>query len=217
MALAAQHFLEACMNLSTTQLRLLGNLLYFAAAALIINFFAEFVIKVWPLKMGELNWRAGAIGLLMDVFLATLVPTAMMYFAAIMNNQRKVLRFLSILSLIAGILSVALLLMFALDSIQVRTQLPQNVKMQFYKVAMRAAMVGTMFATASIWLFVSIGNVMKSVGTVRVGEGVAVGEKEGMLMVGTREAPRRPLRSIDGAESKAESKKEGAATLSIDI
>jgi uncharacterized membrane protein len=207
------------MNLSTTQLRQLGSVMYFAAVALIINFFAEFTIKVWPLKFGELNWRAGAIGLVMDVFLATIVPMTLMYVAAIMNNHRKLLNVLRILSLVLGVLTIALLLMFALDSIQVRTQLPQNVKMQFYKVAMRAAMVGTLFATASVWTFVAIGNVLKSQGTVRGNDLASAAEKEGMLMVGTREAPRRTLRSIDGAatEVKTDAKKEASATLSIDM
>ena len=48
------------MNLSTTQLRMLGSVLYFAGVALIINFIAQFTITTWPFKFGELNWRVGS-------------------------------------------------------------------------------------------------------------------------------------------------------------
>ncbi len=200
------------MNLSTTQLRILGSLLYFAAAALIINYFAQFTIQVWPFKIGELNWRVGATGLLMDALLGSIVPLTMMYFAGFVNNHRKTVQFLRIFSLVLGFAVIGMLLLFAIDSIQLRATLPQNVKSQFLKVAIRAGLVGTLLSILHIWIGLSVGKVMKSQGTVRT-NAAKDPEKEGMLMVGSREPARPVLRSIDTADLK----KEGTSGLSIDM
>ena len=199
------------MNLSSTQLRMLGSVIYFAAFALIINAAAQFTIPVWPLKPSELNWRVGASGLLMDALIATVFPQALMYFAAFMNNDRKTLQLLRWVTLATGLVTIGLLALFALDSVQIRAQLPQNVKGQFIKAALKAALVGTLTSTLFIWFGLTVGKVLKSQGTAR-GMDPA---KEGMLMVGTREAsPSRPnLRAIDSSDSK---KTEGTKPLSVD-
>lgn len=203
------------MNLSTTQLRLLGSVMYFAAAALILNYFAQYTIQVWPFKLSELNWRVGAVGLMMDALLASVVPLAIMYTAGILNNDRKTLQVMRWVTLIVGLATIALLLAFTLDSIQIRSQLPQNAKLNFMKVALRAGLVGVLLSILFIWFGMAMGKVLKSQGTVRV-PGGAKDAAEGMLMVGTRDA-RPNLRSIDASDNKKESKKEGTGGLSIDI
>ncbi len=189
------------MNLSSTQLRMLGSVMYFAAAALILNFFAQFTIQVWPFKFTELNWRVGASGLVMDALISTVVPQALMYVAAFMNNDRKTLQLLRWVALLAGLATVALLLLFALDSVQIRAQLPQNVKGNFMKVALRAGFVGILLSTLFIWLGLTVGKVLKSQGAVRTIGGKEPAQ-EGLLVVGNREPARPNLRSIDTAEGK---------------
>jgi len=198
------------MNLSTTQLRMLGSVMYFAAFSLFVSYIADLVIKVWPLKVSELNWRVGASGLVMDVLVSSIVPLALFFFAAFMNNDRKTLQFMRWLTLAVGVMAIGLLGLFALDAVQIRAQLPQNVKSQFIKAALKASLQGTLSAALFVWFGLTVGKVMKSVGVARGAE-----PKEGMLMVGSREAsPSRPnLRAIDPNESK---KKEGAAGLSLD-
>lgn len=203
------------MNLSTTQLRLLGSVMYFAAAALILNFFAQFTIQVWPFKLTELNWRVGAAGLLMDALMSTVMPQVILYAAAVLNNDRKTLQALRWITMMVGVLTIALLLGFLLDSVQIRAQLPQNVKGNFMKVALRAGLVGILLSTLFIWFGLAMGKVLKSQGTVRT-----PGMKEpanDMLMVGTREPSRPTLRSIDTNDGKSVGKKEGTGGLSIDI
>jgi uncharacterized membrane protein YqhA len=206
----ARLHLEALMNLSTTQLRMLGSVMYFAAFSLFVSFFADLVIKVWPIKLSELNWRVGAAGLVMEVLLASVVPLAIFYFAAFMNNDRKTLQFMRWLTVAVGVIAIGLLGLFALDAVQIRAQLPQNVKAQFIKAALKASLQGVLSATLFIWFGLTVGKVMKSAGVAR-----GVDTKDGMLMVGSREAsPSRPnLRAIDPNDSK---KKDGAASLSID-
>ena len=109
---------------------------------------------------------------------------------------------------------IALLLGFLLDSVQIRAQLPLNVKGNFMKVALRAGLVGILLSTLFIWFGLAMGKVLKSQGTVRT-----PGMKEpanDMLMVGTREPSRPTLRSIDTNDAKSVGKKEGTGGLSVD-
>ncbi len=203
------------MNLSTTQRRMLGSVMYLAAVTLIINAFALLVIKVWPLKFGELNWRVGAAGLFPEALLATVLPQVLIYTAAFLNEDRKLLGLLRWVSLGVGIFVIGLLGLFALDSVQIRASLPQNVKSNFMKVALQAALMGTLLAALHVWVGTSLGKVLKSQGTVR-----AAGAKEaqdGMLMVGGREPSRPALRSIDADGPKKETKKEATSGLTLDM
>ena len=136
---------------------------------------------------------------------------ALLATAAIMNNDRKTMQVLRWCMLLIGIAIVGQLLMFALDSLQIQAQLNQNVKPNFYKVALRAALVGVMLATLYLWFGLAIGKVLKSQGVARGN----VKDADSMLMVGTRDA-RPNLRAIDTAESRKEMKKEGTGGLSID-
>jgi len=194
---------------------MLGSVMYFAAAALILNFFAQFTIQVWPFKFTELNWRVGASGLVMDALISTVVPQALMYFAAFLNNDRKTLQLLRWVTLVAGLTTLALLLLFALDSVQIRAQLPQNVKGNFMKVALRAGFVGVLLSTLFVWFGLTVGKVLASQGAVRTIGGKEPAQ-EGLLVVGNREPARPNLRSIDSSEARMESKKDGTGGLSID-
>lgn len=199
------------MNFSTTQLRALGSVMYFAAFSLLTNAIADLVIKAWPIKMSELNWRAGAAGLLMDVLMVSIISLALFFFAAFMNNDRKMLQITRWIVFAIGVITFVLLALFAIDAIQIRASLPQNVKSLFMKAALKASLQGLLCGTLYIWFGLTVGKVLKSQGVAR---GVDP-SKDGMLMVGTREAsPSRPtLRAIDSIDTK---KKEGTAPLSAD-
>lgn len=198
------------MNFSTTQLRMLGSVTYFAAFTVLMSTIADLAIKIWPFKLSELNWRVGASGLVMDVLVAAIVPLALFFFAAFMNNDRKMLQVTRWVVVALGVLAIAMLALFALDAVQIRAQLPQNVKGQFLKAALKASLQGTFASALYIWFGLTVGRVMKSAGVARTADA-----KEGMLMVGTREAsPSRPnLRAIDSSDSR---KKDSIAGRSID-
>lgn len=203
------------MNLSTSQLRMLGSVMYFAAFPLLVNYMAEFMIKVWPMKFSELNWRVGAAGLVTDVLLGTIIPQAFLYFAAFMRGDRKTLQVLRWITLVTGVLAIALLLGFTLDSVQIRSQLPQNLKGNFMKAALKAGLIGTMLASLFIWFGLTVGKVLKSQGTVRAAGGVGEASPESsMLMVGSREPSRANLRAIDGDAKK---EKKDNVGLTVDI
>lgn len=204
------------MNLSSTQLRALGSVLYFAAVALTINFLAAFTIQIWPIKFSELNWRVGSVGLVFEVLLSNVVPLILVYFAAFMNDDRKILAVLRWFTVILGVVTLALLIFFALDSVQIRAALPQNVKAQFMKAALKAGLIGTILPMLFIWAGVSVGKVLKSQGTARA-SGAAKDTQDGMLMVGTREPARPALRAVESVDIKPEQKKGVSGGLSIDI
>ena len=208
------------MNLSATQLRQLGSVIYYAAVALMINSFAQFAIQVWPLKLSELNWRVGAAGLLMDALLGTVLPLVLFTFAAFMNNDRRLLQVLRWAAIVIGVLTIALLLSFALDSVQIRAQLPQNVKGNFIKVAARASLIGILLGSLFIWTGLTMGKVLKSQGTVRTagtaGTAGTAPAQEGMLLVGSREPARPALRAVDGADTKTDGRKDNPGAVQLD-
>jgi hypothetical protein len=200
------------MNLSSTQLRTLGSVLYFAAVTLIINFLAAFTIQIWPLKFSELNWRVGSVGLIFEVLLSTVVPLILVFLAAFMNDDRKILALLRWFVIALGIITLALLIFFALDSVQIRAALPQNVKSQFMKAALKAGLIGMILPMLFIWAGLSVGKVLKSQGATR-----AADNQDGMLMVGSREPSRPVLRAVDSADVKVDAKKGVSGGLSIDM
>ena len=205
------------MNLSATQLRQLGSVIYYAAVALMINSFAQFAIQVWPLKLSELNWRVGAAGLLMDALLGTVLPLVLFTFAAFMNNDRRLLQVLRWAAIVIGVLTIALLVSFALDSVQIRAQLPQNVKGNFIKVAARASLIGVLLASLFIWTGLTMGKVLKSQGTVRTaGTAGTAPAQEGMLLVGSREPARPALRAVDGSDAKTDGRKDNTSAVQLD-
>ena len=205
------------MNLSATQLRQLGSVMYYAAVALMINSFAQFAIQVWPLKLSELNWRVGAAGLLMDALLGTVLPLVLFIFAAFMNNDRRLLQVLRWAAIVIGVLTIALLVSFALDSVQIRAQLPQNVKGNFIKVAVRAALIGVLLASLFIWTGRTMGKVLKSQGTMRTaGSAGSAPAQEGRLLVGSREPARPALRAVDGSDAKTDGRKDNTSAVQLD-
>ena len=205
------------MNLSATQLRQLGSVMYYAAVALMINSFAQFAIQVWPLKLSELNWRVGAAGLLMDALLGTVLPLVLFTFAAFMNNDRRLLQVLRWAAIVIGVLTIALLVSFALDSVQIRAQLPQNVKGNFIKVAVRAALIGVLLASLFIWTGRTMGKVLKSQGTMRTaGSAGSAPAQEGRLLVGSREPTRPALRAVDGSDAKTDGRKDNTSAVQLD-
>ena len=205
------------MNLSATQLRQLGSVIYYAAVALMINSFAQFAIQVWPLKLSELNWRVGAAGLLMDALLGTVLPLVLFTFAAFMNNDRRLLQVLRWAAIVIGVLTIALLLSFALDSVQIRAQLPQDVKGNFIKVAARASLIGILLGSLFIWTGLTMGKVLKSQGTVRTaGTAGTAPAQEGMLLVGSREPARPALRAVDGSDAKTDGRKDNPGAVQLD-
>lgn len=189
------------MNLSTSQQRTLLSTATFAAIVMLIGTAAEFAIQTWPLKFGELNWRVGSFGLFLDALAKSIPGLALLYFAAALSDSRKVLKTLGFLAILLGVLAIPALGMFALDGVQMRATLPQQAKGVFTKVALRAALMGTLSAI----LFISTGlrtlKVLKSGGAVRAGGTRPAETDDNMLMIARPAAPARPnLTAIKGDE-----------------
>jgi hypothetical protein len=218
------------MNLSSSQLKALGNVLTFAAFVLFTWIFSDVLIKIWPLKIGELNWRVGFTGLFIEGWVASLPALSMLFLAAFLNNQRTLLRVLSFAALALGIILLGLLLTFALDATQLRATIPQNMKGTFMKAVLKAALGGTFLVILFPLLFTTVNKVLKSAGTVRTNAREKETAEGGLLMVGNRgETPARPsLRAIDPskevaskatkdiAESK-DAKSTGPTELAVDL
>lgn len=193
------------MNLSSSQQRTLLSIATVAAWVVLLNIMAEFAIQIWPLKWGELNWRVGASGLLIDAFVKTIPAQIVLWFAAAATDSRKALRVYGIIALVLALVTVVTLGFFALDAVQLRATLPQNVKGTFLKVALRAGLMGTLLTGLFITAFVRGNKVLKSAGASRAG-GRAAESEDGMLMIARPAAPAAPrpnLTAVKGDDTKA--------------
>jgi len=97
---------------------------YFFAFLLIVFPVGDLVVNVWPPRIGELQWRYGTLGLLSGFWLTPLFGVAFLVACAAALEHRGMFRLLSILSIAVAVLLAALLVLFILDWLQVRTTFP---------------------------------------------------------------------------------------------
>ena len=98
--------------------------LYFLAAILIFWPLADLVTNTWPMQWGDFRWRYGFAGLLGGFHLTPLFGYVLAMYVAIWLRHAHVLRLVSV-SGFAALLALGLVMvMFPLDTIQVRSGRP---------------------------------------------------------------------------------------------
>lgn len=95
----------------------------YLCAVLLASFpLVDSLLAVWPLRLGELSWRFGSAGLVSRTLLTPLLWLLLAYAIALLAEQRRVLRGISILSALITAMIVALIPLFLLDAVQMRAQ-----------------------------------------------------------------------------------------------
>lgn len=93
---------------------------YFAALLLVAFPLADLVTNVWPLQLGNVQWRYGGLGLLSGFFLTPVLGMLLAVGVAILLEHRVVLRGLSLANLLGGVLLAGSVVLFGLDWLQMR-------------------------------------------------------------------------------------------------
>ena len=103
------------------------------SVALLLIFFPllDWAISVWPVRAGEVAWRFGATGLFSRVLITPLLGLLLAFAMAVLLEQRRVLRGISILSGLTGLAIVGGVVLFLLDALQMRPQVRPQAKMAF--------------------------------------------------------------------------------------
>jgi ABC-type xylose transport system permease subunit len=110
--------------------RKLLRLLYLAGALVLADQAADLAATLLskPWMPSEANWRFGVFGLLMTRASVFLIGDVMLFSAAILLGHRKTLRSLGVLHLLLVLLLLAGIGLFALDWLQVRRQVGDNLR-----------------------------------------------------------------------------------------
>jgi hypothetical protein len=125
---------------------------YFVALLLIATPALDLLTNVWPVRMGNAEWRYGAVGLMSGFLLTPLLGLVIGLAAATALDHRRVVRVAGVVSLISGVVLVAGTLSFALDVLQIRGTVTAEARSTFDLGAVKAALKNSSGVVAFGWL-----------------------------------------------------------------
>ncbi len=152
---------------SSGALESLASPLYLLALLLVATPLVDVVANVWPLRLGDVGWRYGAVGVSSGYVLTPLLGVALACLLAIALRQRTMLRVLVIVCIVAAIVLVVAALDFGLDAIQVRHNVPATpalARWSFDVGVAKAVFKHLTAAAALLWLGLATRRVRRAAG-----------------------------------------------------
>ena len=126
--------------------------IYFIAMGLTLIPLVDFALSVLPVDPGNLRWRWSTLGLLTGFLFTPLFAIILVCVVAGQIGDRVTQRVISIVNLLVTATLLALFLLYGLDIIQLRADLPENDRLPFYMSAVRALAKYLFFSLAFLWL-----------------------------------------------------------------
>jgi len=112
---------------------------YFIAAGLIISPLFDFVTSVLPLQLWDMHWRFATVALFSGFLLTPLLGVVLISLVAALVGDRIIQRVLAVLCLTATVVLLGLMVLYALDVIQIRHNLPAGDRLPFDMATLRAS------------------------------------------------------------------------------
>jgi len=125
---------------------------YFLALLFLALPLLDFVMNVWPLQLDKVNWRYGAFGLAGGFLLTPLLGLVMLMVASILFDNRRVLSMTAVLSSIVALGLILLSMAFILDSVQMRSGVPETQKRIFDAGVLKALVKDVTGAICAAWV-----------------------------------------------------------------
>lgn len=104
---------------------------YGVAVLLVALPLVDTLLGALPLRPSEVSWRFGVLGLVSRTVLSPLMGLLIALGVALLRSDRRALQFLALFSGMAATAVVPLIALFALDTLQMRTQLVPGAASQF--------------------------------------------------------------------------------------
>jgi hypothetical protein len=130
---------------------------YSVGALLVLTPVLDNAISVWPLRLGEVAWRFGAVGLFSRTLVSPLLGLLLLLAVSLLAEHRVFTRIIAIISLVAAAKTVIVLGLFALDAVEMRAQIDAGALRAFDLATVSAAfryvlfLVVTLVFAASAW------------------------------------------------------------------
>jgi len=123
--------------------------------------------NVWPLQPGQLPWRYGAVGLASGFLLTPLMGLFIAAAVAVVVPHPRVLRLVGFICAAGAAAVILATLMFSLDAIQFRLQVPPEGQSSYRIGVARAWAKNVLVAVALIWLARGALRAQRALGTRR--------------------------------------------------
>jgi hypothetical protein len=121
--------------------RFLFKALYAAAVLVLIDQAAELLASLYPFEVGSVRWRFGAFGLIIGRTTTAVLVDALILIAAVGLGHRTVLRVWGGLHFVVAVPLAAGLVMFLLDTLELRRSVVPEVAGTMVLASARAAIV----------------------------------------------------------------------------
>jgi hypothetical protein len=128
----------------------LRRVLYLAAVLLIAVPFLQVGSQLWPLQLGNIQWRFGAANALSSVLLLPYVGLSLLILIARVYDSRGLSLTVGGLSVTLAVGLLASMLLFVLDALQLRTIVNSAMMKSFNTTTVRVGLVTTSFFVAFV-------------------------------------------------------------------
>lgn len=150
------------MNDRSSALESIARPLYFMALLLVATPLVDFFANAWPIRLGEVGYRYGVVGLLSGFVLTPLLGLGVACALALVLGHRTVLRVLAILCVVGAVLLLVAAIDFSLDVIQLRRNVPDAQRWSFQVGALKALVKHLSGAAALAWLGLATRRALRS-------------------------------------------------------
>ena len=104
---------------------------YFVALLLIFIPISEVVLAAWPPRFGEVTWRYAAFGMIGQGVMTPLLGLLIVLWTAVELQQKWLVKAMGVLCIVGAIVFAGMLMLFALDTIQMRAAVAAEVQQAF--------------------------------------------------------------------------------------
>jgi len=125
---------------------------YFVALLLIVLPFVDLVTNVWPVRLSALEWRYGTLGLLSGFTVTPLLGIVLAIASAALLDHRLLQRIIGFLNLLGAVALLVVVVLFALDWLQLRASVEPDPRRGMDIGAVKALAKHLLVAAALGWL-----------------------------------------------------------------
>jgi hypothetical protein len=147
---------------------------------------ADLVVQVWPLQLGNIQWRAGAALGGVQTLPVQFFAMSLIIGLGVHLDRRGLVKVMSIWAMLVAIAAIGVIVVFGLDALQLRRAVAAAVQSRFDKTAFRAVAYTVLIAPALIalgltGLKLSSGNAMLRGGRPAAGKSGGDGEQSKLI------------------------------------